>query len=460
MDRHDDGAQTFGAILVPLNTGFKGAEAGDILRRSGVRMLFTLNGFLGTHFAGAIAGEDLPELEAIIEFRGRGSGRPEFEAFLARGDGVPPEDVVRMAAEVSPDDIVDLMFTSGTTGRPKGALFTHGQNIECYRKYAAVWGLRRDDVYMIVPPFFHTFGYKAGWLSCAITGARMLPVSTFDVDEVLRTIELEKVSVLTGPPTVFHSILSHPRRRDFDLSSLRLSMTGAASVPVDLVRRMESDLQFETVTVAYGMTECNSYCCCTRPGDDPALVSTSVGIALPEVEMRCVDPAGNALPAGENGEILIRGPMLTTGYFGDPQATAEAIDADGWLHSGDVGHLGPDGYLRVTDRLKDMYISGGFNCYPAEIEKALSGLSGVLQVAVIGVPDERMGDVGKAFVIRAPDAVLTETDVIAWARDRIANYKVPRFVEFVDAFPLNASGKVRKTELRRLELERPDIATS
>lgn len=443
------GAQTIGAVLVPLNTRFKAGEAAEILRRSGARILFTPGEFLGTDYSAAIGAERPDCLEKLVEFRPTAGAATGWDSFLALGEAVPLETVRRMAALVRPDDVMDIMFTSGTTGRPKGVPLTHWQNIDGYRRYALAWGLGEGDAYLIVPPFFHTFGYKMGWLACLITGACVLPAAQFDPAATLSLIARERVSVLTGPPTVFQSLLTQPGRENVDLSSLRLSMTGAATVPVDLVRAMRDDLGFDTVAVAYGMTECNGIGTCTRSGDDPALVARSVGIPLPGVEIRCVDPRGQTLPVDEAGEILIRSPYVTMGYFDDPAAFAEARDADGWLHTGDIGHIGADGYLRVTDRLKDMYICGGFNCYPAEIEKTLLQLPGVAQAAVIGVPDDRLGEVGKAFVIKVPGADLTQAEVIAWARGKMANFKVPRFVEFVADFPLNASGKVLKTELRK-----------
>ncbi len=445
------GAQSIGAVLVPLNTRFKPVEAAEILRRSGARMLFTPGEFLGVDYSAAIRAVRPDCLERVVAFRGTGGGATGWDGFLAGGDAVPEETVRHMADLVRPDDLMDIMFTSGTTGRPKGAQMTHWQNIDGYRRYAQVWGLRENDAYLIVPPFFHTFGYKMGWLCCLATGACALPVAQFDPAAILPLIARERVSVLTGPPTVFRSLLDYPGRERFDLSTLRLSMTGAATVPVDLIRAMRDDLGFETVAVAWGMTECNGIGTCTRSGDDPDLVAHSVGLPLPGVEIRCVDSDGRVLAAGGTGEILIRSPYVTKGFFDDPAAFAEVRDADGWLHTGDVGHIGADGYLRVTDRLKDMYICGGFNCYPAEIEKMLLELPGVAQAAVIGVPDARLGEVGKAFIVRAPGAGITGAEVIARARERMANFKVPRFVEFVEGFPLNASGKVLKTELRRRE---------
>jgi acyl-CoA synthetase (AMP-forming)/AMP-acid ligase II len=445
------GLQSIGAIFVPVNTRFKGVETADILRRSNAKLLFTIVGFLGADYPAMIKGEDLPDLQRIVLIRGEAPGLTSWQAFLAEGDAVPEAEFDQRAAAVKPEDVADLMFTSGTTGKPKGALLTHLQNTKGYESFSNIYGLSRDDVMLVIPPFFHSFGYKAGWVACTIFGSRIIPALTFDVDEVLPLIEREKISVIPGPPTIFHSLLAHPRRKEFDLSSLRLAMTGAATVPVELVRRMYSELGFQTVTLAYGLTENTAIVSLTRPGDDPVKTANTVGKALPEITVECVDPEGKAVPQGKEGEIVISGYLVMKGYFNDPKATAEAIDSQGRLHTGDVGRYDEDGYLCITDRLKDMYIVGGFNCYPAEIENILTQMPGVAQACVIGIADERMGEVGKAFIIRRAGSNISAQDVIDWSREHMANFKVPRQVEFVDAYPLNATGKIQKSELRAKE---------
>jgi acyl-CoA synthetase (AMP-forming)/AMP-acid ligase II len=254
--------------------------------------------------------------------------------------------------------------------------------------------------------------------------------------------------VLPGPPTLYQSILAHPERSKHDLSSLRLAVTGAASVPVELVRRMSSELGFETVITAYGLTEtCGVVSMCT-PADDAETIATTSGKAIADVEVQCVAEDGTEMPRGEPGEVVVRGYNVMGGYFDDPEETARAIDPDGWLHTGDVAVMDERGYLRITDRLKDMYICGGFNCYPAEIENQLFAHEGVAQAAVVGVPDERMGEVGMAFVVPVPGATPDTTEVLAWCRERLANYKVPRRLAVVPELPTNASGKVLKYALR------------
>jgi acyl-CoA synthetase (AMP-forming)/AMP-acid ligase II len=351
---------------------------------------------------------------------------------------------------VGPDDLSDIIFTSGTTGRPKGAMTTHAQTLRTFATWASIVGLAEGDRYLIVNPFFHTFGYKAGIVACLIAGATIVPEPVFDVDRVLEKVAAERITMLPGPPTLYQQVLDHPRRAAHDLSSLRLAVTGAAAVPVELVLRMRSELTFSTVLTAYGLTESTGVVTMCRQGDDPDTISHTSGRAIPGIEVRIVDEAGSPVDPGSPGEIVVRGYTVVSGYFEDPEATAEAIDADGWLHTGDIGVMDGAGNVAITDRLKDMFIVGGFNAYPAEIEGAILRHPGVSQVAVVGVPDARMGEVGCAFVVPRPDTDPTALarELPLWARERMANYKVPRRVEIVDALPLNASGKVLKTELR------------
>jgi len=456
------GAVGAGAVLVPLNTRYKGAEAAYILRASGARLLFTVQGFLGTDYPAMLdeavsMGEGVPDLEQVVVLRTGDDGAPatgervrSWEDFLASADRCEPEVAAGRTAAITSADLSDLVFTSGTTGHPKGAMTTHGQTLRTFATWAEVVGLRAGDRYLIVNPFFHTFGYKAGILACLMAGATMVPEPVFDVDVVLQRVSDERVSVLPGPPTIFQSILDHPRRDAFDLSSLRLVVTGAAVVPVELVEALWSDLGIETVLTAYGLTEATGTVTMCRRGDSAEVISATSGRAIPDVEVRIVDGGGVEVPTGEAGEIIVRGYNVMSGYVDDPEATSAAIDDDGWLHTGDVGFLDPDGNLAITDRLKDMYVSGGFNVYPAEVEAVLRRHPDVAQVAVVGVPDHRMGEVGLAVVVPTPGADVGSivAALPAFAKDQLANFKVPRRVEVVDVLPTNASGKVLKRELR------------
>ncbi|KUR81040.1 FadD3 family acyl-CoA ligase [Novosphingobium sp. Fuku2-ISO-50] len=436
------GAQSVGAAIVPMNTRFKGGEAGDILRRSRAKLLFAPAHFLGQDYGALIAGEDLPDLREVIAID------RDFDAFVARGQGSDDPAVDAALAGVGPDDICDIIFTSGTTGRPKGALTAHRQVPQSFGDWAVRVDLRAGDRYLIVNPFFHTFGYKAGWVACLVRGATMIPLPTFDVAEVVRQVEQNRISFIPGPPTIYQSLLQElgsGERRDF--SSLRVAVTGAAPVPPALVERMRHELGMQNIVNGYGMTECGVIAM-TRQGDDAETVAHTCGYPMPGIEVRCVDDEGHDRPSGQAGELWVRGHGVTRGYLDDPAATAEAVDADGWLHTGDVGTIDARGYLAITDRKKDLFISGGFNVYPAEVEKLLAGHPAVAQAAVIGVPDERLGEVGRAFVILRPGMTATGADLTAWSREAMANYKVPRGFVIVPDFPRNAAGKVLKTELR------------
>jgi acyl-CoA synthetase (AMP-forming)/AMP-acid ligase II len=280
-------------------------------------------------------------------------------------------------------------------------------------------------------------------------GATIVPHAVFDVPTVLAQVGAERISMLPGPPTLFQSILNHPDRDTYDLSSLRLAVTGAAAVPVEMIRRMREELTFKTIITGYGLTEaCGTVSMC-RQGDDPETIANFSGRAIPDTELRIVDDDGNEVPRGTPGEVVTRGYHIMEGYFDEPEETAAVIDADGWLHTGDIGVMDDRGYMQITDRKKDMFISGGFNAYPAEIENALLRHPSVGQVAVVGVPDERLGEVGMAFLVPRQGACLDPAEVLLFARDQMANYKVPRYLEVVDDLPLNAVGKVLKYELRR-----------
>jgi acyl-CoA synthetase (AMP-forming)/AMP-acid ligase II len=434
-----------GAVLVPLNTRLKGKEAAFILRRSGARMLLTVGEFLGTRYPELLAGQALPALERTILFQGATANTAGWSDFISSARGA----VTRNDADpVTPRDLADIMFTSGTTGAPKGVMSTHEQNVRVYITWADTVDLRAGDRYLAVNPFFHTFGYKAGWLASLIRGATIYPVAVFDAGAVLAKIAADRITVLPGPPTIYQSLLAHEARERTDLGSLRLAVTGAASVPPILIRRMRGELGFEHVVTAYGLTESTGTVTICPRGTPDELVATRCGVAIAGVEVRCVDDAGKPVPANEPGEVLVRGYNVMLGYFEDPAATAEAIDREGWLHTGDVGVLDEQGFLRITDRKKDMFIVGGFNCYPAEIERMLSEHPAIAQSAVIGVPDERLGEVGKAYVVLRPDASADPAQIIAWCRGNMANYKVPRHVEIVSALPTNAAGKVQKFTLR------------
>ena len=464
------GAVGAGGVLVPLGTRLKGAEAVDLLRRTRAALLFVTDAFLGVSYVSALrsaAGgsgtdgrplRDLPDLRTAVVLGGRdeaGAGFQHWRGFLAAAAQVPDRAVRERADAVRPEDPADIMFTSGTTGLPKGAVTTHAQSLRAFATWADVVGLVEGDRYLVVNPFTHTFGWKAGVLASLMRGAVILPQPVFDAGAVLAKISAEHVTVLPGAPTVYQSLLDHPGRAGADLRSLRLAVTGAAVVPLELVTRIREELGFSTVLTAYGLTESCGLVTMGRRGDDPGLVAATSGRAVPGVTVRIADAESGSDAArlpGTPGEVQVRGYTVMREYFEDPEGTAAAFTDDGWLRTGDIGVLDEEGNLRITDRLKDMFTVGGFNAYPAEIEQVLARHPLVADVAVVGVPDPRLGEVGKAYVVAAgPRTGADEeagAELIAWSRREMANYKVPRQVEFVAELPRNASGKVVKGLLR------------
>ncbi|MBI3212887.1 MAG: fatty acid--CoA ligase family protein [Mycobacterium sp.] len=435
-----------GAVVVPLNTRYTAGEATDILARTQAPLLIAMGEFLGTDRVADLDRAQLPALRDIVRIPlDKADGT--WDEFVARGTAAGDLDAAdARAAAVRPDDVSDILFTSGTTGRSKGVLCAHRQSLAGSAAWAACGEVTSTDRYLCINPFFHNFGYKAGILACLQTGATLIPQLTFDPEQAMAAVAEHRATVLPGPPTIYQTLLDHPKRASYDLSSLRFAVTGAATVPVVLIERMQSELDIDIVLTAYGLTEASGFGTMCRSDDDAVTVATTCGRPIAEFELRIDGAFGEPDIAGE---VLLRGPCVMLGYLDDPAATDAAIDADGWLHTGDVGTLDAAGNLRITDRLKDMYICGGFNVYPAEIEQVLARLPGVAEAAVIGVPDERLGEVGKAFVVKRPGAELDEQTVIAYTREHLANFKTPRSVEFLDVLPRNPGGKVVKPTLRK-----------
>ena len=442
------GVYAAGAVLVPLNTRYRGDEAAHILRTSGARLLLTVTDFLDTSYPQLLADvEGLDSLAEIVVMSGPDAdATTTWPTFVARAGAVEEQEVDARCAAIDAGDTSDIIFTSGTTGAPKGAMLGHGASIRTYRAWSELVDLREGDRYLVVYPFFHTAGLKSGVLACVLQGATLHPQPVFDVPTVLATVAEERITMLPGPPTVFQSILHHPALGSYDLSSVRSAVTGAAVVPVEVIRQMRDVLKIRTVVTGYGMTETTGTISMCRFDDPVGTIASTVGRPLPGVEVRVLDDDGNDVAPGTPGEFVVRGFNVMQGYFDDPEGTAAAI-VDGWLRTGDIGHVDVDGNLRITDRKKDMFIVGGFNAYPAEIEAVLLGHPAVAQVAVVGVPDDRMGELGVAFVVPRSGTDANPSEILAWAHERLARFKLGR-VELIDALPLNPSGKVMKFKLR------------
>ncbi|HSA52243.1 MAG TPA: FadD3 family acyl-CoA ligase, partial [Yinghuangia sp.] len=430
------GLQRAGGVLVPLNTRFKGDEAAYILRKSRSRVLCVVGEFLGRDYPASLSAAtggpgdgrpcaELSDLERLVAMSEGSELRPTtWDDFIASGARVSDRELARRIAEIGPGDLSDMLFTSGTTGNPKGAMCTHGQTLRAYAVWSAVVGLREGDRYLIVNPFFHGFGYKAGWLACLIVGATALPERTLDVPHLLDVVRDERVTVLPGTPTLYQTMLEHPDFTREGVAHVRLAVTGATNVPPSLLHRVREEMGFEHIVAGYGLTESCGIVSMCRYDDPLETITSTVGHPLPGLEVRIVDRDNKPTDDGAEGEIVVRGYAVMRGYFGEEQETAATIDADGWLHTGDIGRIDENGRIRITDRIKDMFIVGGFNAYPAEIEKILESHPAIARSAVVGVPDTRMGEVGAAFVVPRRDAEITGEEVIAWSREHMANYKV------------------------------------
>jgi len=454
-----------GGVVVPVNHRYRPAEAADIVSRADCRLV------LADGPADGPAGRDLAD-EALSLDGGFVAGRrvvafadwaaevaAEVAATVPAKDAATDPQVEARLGDLTPGQVSHIQFTSGTTGRPKGAMLTHGAMTLTTATWVDVVGLRLGDGYPVVAPFSHIGGHKTAIVAGLTSGATLRPMPALDVDALVDLVGRGAVSFLQGPPALFHTLLAEVVRRGTDTSAVRSVVTGAAVVPPELVRRLYDVLGLEAVITSYGITEATGVCTMTRPDDPVAVVAGTCGRPIDGVDLRICGPDGRDQPAGEPGEVLVRGPNVMAGYLDDPAATAEVIDGDGWLHTGDVGTVGPDGNLRILDRLKDMVVVGGLNVYPAEVERVLADHPAVDQAAVIGVPDDRMGEVPLAFVVPAATPAgagqatvgVAGVDVAgleAHCREQLAGFKVPRRYRVVDRLPMNPAGKVDKPALR------------
>jgi len=454
------GAQLVGAALVPINTRFRGAEAGVVLEDSEATVLVTVGDFLGVDYVdmlqkamGGVSAErlvvELSALTTIVALDDKAQhGATTWSAFLGVGNQSMSKVAQSHQAEVDADTIADILFTSGTTGRAKGAMHSHAQALWAVERLCFVNDYRRGDRMLIVNPFFHSFGYRAGWMCCLVAGATAYPVAVFDTERVLHIIEREKITLLPGPPTLFQSIIDYPSRQDVDLSSLRVGTSGSANFPEELAQRAHDQLGFDLFLTSYGLTEATAIATSCRAGDSFATIAQTVGRGFPDVEIAIAGDDGAFAKVGDAGEVLVRGFNIMKGYLNDAQATTDAVDKDGWLHTGDVGALDKDGGLRILDRLKDVVLVGGFNVYPAEVEVALREHPAIADVAIVSAPDTRLGEVCAAFAVLNAGASLTADELRTWSRARMANFKVPRHLVVVETLPRTALGKVRKNLLR------------
>ncbi|MFI6539721.1 AMP-binding protein [Nonomuraea sp. NPDC050547] len=441
---HAFGVWDAGAVIVPLSSRYKGFEAAEIIARAGAEVLVTGPGAGGAVLADLLP--PLPDLRHVIVPDGvRRAATLTASELVETGEG----DVEARALAVKPDDLCEIMSTSGTTGTPKGVMLDHAQVLRGYWDWAEIVTLGPDDRYPVIAPFNHGFGLNAGLIACVLRRATMMPVGVFTPDALMALVESGKVSILAGPPTLFARLLDELDRRDWDVSSLRVAICGAASVPAPLITRLVERVGLERVINAYGLME-GTVVSMTRAGDPIEVIATTTGRAVPGIEVKIVDLGGEEVPPGERGEVLQRGYGVMRGYWGEPGRTAEAIDADGWLRTGDVGVLDEAGNLSIVDRKKELFIVNGFNVSPAEVEALLLREGSLAQAAVVGVPDDDSGEAGWAFVVPRSGARVDGEALRAWARENMSNFKVPKRVIVVEELPANPNGKTDKIALRRM----------
>jgi acyl-CoA synthetase (AMP-forming)/AMP-acid ligase II len=442
-----------GAAIVPISTRLRGAEASWIIRCSGAKLLFTVQEFLGVDYHAELIAVDpeLSRLRTIMLPIGRGAQSAEFDAFLATGPAVSEIQVQERMCAVTGEEVSNVLFTSGTTGSPKGVVHANQANLIAFDTYARRLDVRYGDRLMLVLPLALNFGLCMFLMHFLRAGACVLE-ATFDPQLVRQRVSDERITTLPGPPTLLGDTMDAPNRSQFDLSSLRIAITGATTISPAFIRRLRDEQVFEVVFVAYGLTEVAGVVSVSLASDDEQRIAEYCGTVVDGVEVRLVDVHDEDVPFGSPGEILVRADTVMKGYVNDPAATAKTYLGD-WLRTGDIGVMDEAGYLKITDRKKEVYIVGGMNVYPAEVERLMADHPAIAQVAVVGVPDGRLDEVGYAFVVLRPGSEVTADEVIQWARSAMANFKAPRYVEFVTDLPVNASMKVVKDDLRRIAAE-------
>ncbi|HEY7113228.1 MAG TPA: AMP-binding protein [Thermoanaerobaculia bacterium] len=445
-----------GAILVNVNPAYKTSELEYALVQSGVSLLLLSRGFRQSDYVAMLAEVRgrCPQLREALVLE------DDWKALIAAGAPVPDADLARREAELQFDDAINIQYTSGTTGRPKGATLSHHNILNNGFFTGEQLRLTERDRVCIPVPFYHCFGMVLGHLACTTHGACMvIPGEAFDALAVLETVAAERCTALYGVPTMFIAELDHPRFAEFDLASLRTGIMAGAPCPVEVMKKVQERMHMSEVTIGCGMTETSPLSTQTAVDDPVDKRVETVGRVLPHVEVKVVDAAtGAVVPRGVPGEQCTRGYGVMLGYWNNPEATAKAIDAAGWMHSGDLATMDDEGYVRIVGRLKDMIIRGGENVYPREIEEFLYAVPGVSDAQVIGVPDEKYGEEVMAWIRPKDGVVLTEEALLAACRGKIATFKIPRYWKFVDAFPMTVTGKIQKFRMREVAVEELRLA--
>ncbi len=441
-----------GAILVNINPAYRVTELAYALNQSGCRLLVSAQQHSRSDYVAMVdeVAPDVPHLERTVFL-----GTPQWHALLGAGEAVAPDRLRKVSASLRADQPINIQYTSGTTGFPKGATLSHRNILNNGFFVGEACRYTEHDRVCIPVPFYHCFGMVLGNLACTTHGSCIVvPGAAFDAHDVLATVEAERCTSLYGVPTMFIAELAADGFDGYDLATLRTGIMAGSPCPVEVMKRVIADMHMDEVTIAYGMTETSPVSTQTGADDDIDRRVSTVGRVHPHVEIKMIDPdSGATVDRGERGEFCTRGYSVMLGYWDDPARTAEAVDADGWMHTGDLAVMDDDGYVNIVGRIKDMIIRGGENVYPREIEEYLYTHPDILDAQVVGVPDERLGEQVMAWVQRAPGSQLTAEQVRDYCRGRIAHFKVPAYVAFVDGYPMTVTGKIQKYRLREMAIE-------
>jgi len=437
-----------GAVLVTVNPAYRTHEFVYAVNQSSMRMLLAASSFKTSDYAAMIeqSRAECPTLERVVLI-----DTPQWQELVEQGAAVPEQALADRAAALAPEDPINIQYTSGTTGFPKGATLSHRNILNNGYFTTELLRLTHEDRLCIPVPFYHCFGMVMANLGCVTHGSTMvIPGPAFDPAVALRTVQEERCTALYGVPTMFIAEQNHPEFSSVDLSTLRTGIMAGSVCPVEVMKRCVNEMNMAEVSIAYGMTETSPVSCQTRVDDDLERRTATIGRAGPHLEIKVVDPvSGEVVPRGTAGEFCTRGYSVMLGYWDDPEKTAEAIDADGWMHTGDLATMREDGYCVIVGRIKDMIIRGGENIYPREVEEFLYTHPDVEDVQVVGVPDERYGEELCAWIkVKEGAAPLDAAAVKEFATGRLAHYKIPRYVLVVEDFPMTVTGKIRKAEMR------------
>lgn len=462
-------AAKIGAVLVTVNTNFKIFELEYLLRQSDTKLLVMIGGFKNNDYvatvnellpelkttSGEIESEHLPFLKRVV-FAGKETpeGMLNFEDLKILGGDFPVEIYEENKKTLNPHDVVNMQYTSGTTGFPKGVMLTHYNILNNGKTIGDGMKFTKNDKLCITVPFFHCFGLVLAMMACITHGTTMVPVERYSPVPVMNAISVEKCTAVHGVPTMFIAMLEHAQFNNFDFSSLRTGIMAGSPCPIEVMKKVIDKMNMREIVIVFGQTEASPGCTMTTTSDSIDKRVNTVGRAFPGVECKIIDPeSGEELPINTPGEFCARGYNIMKGYYKMPEATAQAIDKDGWLHTGDLCTVDEDGYYKVVGRIKDMIIRGGENIYPKEIEECLYTCDKVSDVQVIGVPSEAYGEEVMACVILKEGEEMTEEEVKEFVGARMAKHKVPRYVRFVDSFPTNAAGKIQKFKMREEAIE-------